>query len=629
MPPKKQSKRFKFTFGYLTLGLLALLLFNLFSSPPPGKVVPYSDMKESIRKKEFDQVWLTDQFVVGVLPETAVKSPPAGTEKRIGQWFSDSSRVAAVRPAADQDLIKLLDEVGTKYQVKYENTAFRDFLMTWILPIAAMLFLWGFVLKRMGPGTEVMTFGKNKARLQAEADLKTTFADVAGQDEAKEELKEIIEFLRAPKRFTVLGGKLPKGILLVGPPGTGKTLLGRAVAGEAKVPFFNISGSDFVEMFVGVGAARVRDLFQQAKSKAPCIVFIDELDAVGKARGIGMMGGHDEREQTLNQILVEIDGFDTQAGVIIMAATNRPEILDPALLRAGRFDRHVFVGRPDVKERQAILELHTKNVKKGPDLNLETIAKRTPGLVGADLANVVNEAALLAARVNATQVEMKHFEQAVDRILTGLEKKNRVINRKEKEIVAHHEAGHALVAALGNSTDKVHKITIIPRGIGALGFTLQLPTEDRYLMTREELLQKVDVLLGGRASESIVFQDVSTGAHDDLQRATEIVRSMVTQYGMGKTLGPVTVERERTPLLVAQGEISTGKNFSEETARQIDEEIKAIMAGRLDRVISLLKQNLPLLKEIAQELLEKETLNEEEFHAIVQRHLEKPVSTAV
>lgn len=621
--PKKPTPKSKLSLGYiLLLAFGAILLFNVLSPPAMPNKVPYSDMKARIRAGEFERIELNDQYI---------RAFPKGgaAEKEKGGLAAASNTVMSLRPTDDPELIKILDEKKMTYEVKIENTAMRDFLLQWVLPILLMVVVWGFFIRRMGPGPEVMMFGKNKARLQAESDLKTTFADVAGQDEAKEELKEIIEFLQNPKRFTLLGGKLPKGILLVGPPGTGKTLLARAVAGEAKVPFFNISGSDFVEMFVGVGASRVRDLFQQAKAKAPCIIFIDELDAVGKARGINPIAGHDEREQTLNQILVEMDGFDAQAGVIIMGATNRPEILDPALLRPGRFDRHVMVGSPNVKERQAILELHASHVKTAADVNLETISKRTPGLTGADLANVVNEAALLAARRNKKEVEMKDFEESVDRVLTGLEKKSRVINKKEKEIVAHHEAGHALVAALRNSVDKVHKISIIPRGIGALGFTLQLPTEDRYLMTRGELFEKVEVLLGGRAAEMIIFGDVSTGASDDLQRATDIVRSMITRYGMGKSLGPSTVEQARNPMFMDRGEISSGKNFSEETARQIDEEVRTTMNDRLQTVIDLLRREVDTLRAIANELMEKETLNGEEFLAIVERNAQKaPMAVA-
>jgi cell division protease FtsH len=448
-----------------------------------------------------------------------------------------------------------------------------------------------------------------------------TFADVAGQDEAKEELQEVIEFLKNAEKFHHLGGKLPKGVLLVGPPGTGKTLLAKAVAGEAKVTFFSISGSAFVELFVGMGAARVRDLFAQAQSKAPCIVFIDELDALGKARGIGgPMGGHDEREQTLNQLLVEMDGFDTQKGVIILAATNRPEILDPALLRPGRFDRHVLVDRPDRHGREAILRVHAKGVKLAADIDFTVIAQRTPGFVGADLANVVNEAALLAARKNKTQVEMVDFEEAIDRVVAGLEKKNRVINPRERQIVAVHETGHALVSAFTPGADKVHKISIVPRGIGALGYTQQLPTEDRYLMTREELEGRIDVLFGGRAAEQLVFGHVSTGAHDDLRRATEIARAMVLEYGMGDALGLMTFPRQRHPGLGGNGAYMPDGNreYSEATAEALDDETKKILDTRLQRVLQLLRDKRPLLDRVSTALLEKEMLDRSEFERLVE-----------
>jgi cell division protease FtsH len=479
-------------------------------------------------------------------------------------------------------------------------------------------------MRRMGPGANVMAFGKSRAKIYAEKETGVTFDDVAGADEAKEELKEIIQFLKTPEKFRSLGGKLPKGVLLVGPPGTGKTLLARAVAGEANVPFFSISGSEFVELFVGMGAARVRDMFAQAHAKAPCIVFIDELDALGKARGIGgVMGGHDERENTLNQLLVEMDGFDPSAGVIILAATNRPEVLDPALLRAGRFDRHVLVDKPDLAGRVAILKVHTKNVKLAPGVDLEVIARRTPGFVGADLANMINEAALLAARKNKSQVEMSDFDAAIDRVVAGLEKKNRLINKKEREIVAVHETGHALVAAFTKDADKVHKISIIPRGIGALGYTQQLPTEDRYLMTRAELEGKIDVLFGGRAAEQTVFGEISTGASNDLDRATQIARSMVQEYGMGDTLGPVTFPRRRRALFLSgpEGGYPEGdREYSDATARALDEETKKILEQRMAHVTKLLKSKRPLLEKISQLLLEKEVVESDEFLRIIEEN---------
>jgi cell division protease FtsH len=461
----------------------------------------------------------------------------------------------------------------------------------------------------------------------AESELNTTFADVAGCDEAKEELKEIIDFLKEPERFQVLGGRMPKGVLLVGPPGTGKTLLARAVAGEAGVPFFSISGSEFVELFVGVGASRVRELFTQAREKAPCIIFIDELDAIGKARGIAVMGGHDEREQTLNQLLVEMDGFDPRVGVVIMAATNRPEILDPALLRAGRFDRQVLVDKPDVKGREEILNVHAKNVKLSPEVDLKVVAQKTPGFSGADLANIINEAALLAARRRKTAVDMDDLNEAVDRVIAGLEKKNRVINPKEKKIVAYHETGHALIAAYTSGADKVHKISIVPRGLGALGYTQQLPTEDRYLMTKQELLGKIDVLLGGRVAEELAFDEISTGAHNDLQRATDIARAMVAEYGMGETLGLSTYPRQARPMFLSPEQAPLmGKEYSESTAAKLDAEVKGILESSRGRVRGILEEHKDKLEAVAQKLLKTEVMDSVEFEKFLSG--EEPASAA-
>ncbi|MGA2400449.1 MAG: ATP-dependent zinc metalloprotease FtsH, partial [Syntrophobacteraceae bacterium] len=440
-----------------------------------------------------------------------------------------------------------------------------------------------------------------------------TFDDVAGIDEAKAELEEIVDFLKDPGKFQKLGGKIPKGVLLLGAPGTGKTLLARAVAGEAGVPFFSMSGSEFVEMFVGVGAARVRDLFGQAKDHAPCIIFVDELDALGKARGLNPIGGHDEREQTLNQLLVEMDGFDPRAGVIIMAATNRPEILDPALLRPGRFDRHVAIDKPDIRGREAILRVHAKEVKLGPDVDLKKIAAMTPGFVGADLANLINEAALIAARRDREEVTMADFQEAADRIIGGLEKRNRAMNPKEKEIVAYHESGHALVAMVLPNTDPVSKISIIPRGIAALGYTQQLPTEDRYLMTRDELLARLKVLLGGRVSEEIIFGDISTGAQNDLQRATDIARRMVMEYGMSEKLGPITYVSEPRSAHLDLGLGSRQREFSEKTAQQIDEEIGSIIEETHQNVREILTQQRNMLEKLAKILLEKESIEGEDL----------------
>jgi cell division protease FtsH len=522
-------------------------------------------------------------------------------------------------PVHDDDLVRDLQQHGVAFRAQYESQ-FLNALLAYVLPALVFVGIWMFAMRRLGPQSGVMAFGKSRAKIYAEQETGVTFNDVAGQDEAKEELLEIVQFLREPERFRRLGGKLPRGVLLVGPPGAGKTLLAKAVAGESKVPFFSISGSEFVELFVGMGAARVRDLFAQAQAKAPCIVFIDELDALGKARGMGgMPGGHDERENTLNQLLVEMDGFDTGKGVVILSATNRPEVLDPALLRAGRFDRQVLVDRPDRKGREEILTVHVKGVTLAPDVDLSVIAQRTPGFVGADLANLVNEAALLAARKNKSAVDMSDFDEAIDRVVAGLAKKNRLINPKEKRIVATHETGHALVAAFTPGADQVHKISIIPRGIAALGYTQQLPTDDRYLMTKEELLGKVDVLLGGRAAEDVVFAEISTGAHNDLQRATDIVRSIVVEYGMGKTLGPLTYTRRRPTFLGDAGAYfpDGAREYSEATAQAIDAEMQVLMAERLQRVTDLIRANRPLLERLADVLLEREVLEAQEFNRII------------
>jgi cell division protease FtsH len=519
----------------------------------------------------------------------------------------------------DPDLVRVLEESGIQYTAQMENPWFKT-VLSWILPMLIFFAVWGYFIKRMGAGVGggLMTIGKSKARIYVEDETKVTFDDVAGVDEAEEELKEVIDFLQFPQRFQALGGKIPKGVLLVGPPGTGKTLLAKAVAGEAKVPFLSLSGSDFVEMFVGVGAARVRDLFAQAQQKAPCIIFIDELDALGKARGVTpALGGHDEREQTLNQLLSEMDGFDTKKGVIIVAATNRPEILDPALLRPGRFDRHILVDRPDLKGREEVFKVHTRRVKLSSNVNLNTLAARTPGMVGADIANVVNEAALLAARKNKQVVEMRDFEEAIDRVVAGLEKRRRLMNKREKEIVAYHETGHALVAESLPTTDPVHKISIIPRGISALGYTLQLPTEDRYLMTRSELLDRMAVLLGGRVAEEIRFGEVSTGAHNDLFRATDIARSMVKEYGMSQKLGPLTFEKERRPLFL-EGMFPSSKEYSENTAMEIDEEIKQIVNGGYEKVRNILKEKRDKLEKVAEVLLEKEVIEGEELRTLIE-----------
>jgi len=483
-----------------------------------------------------------------------------------------------------------------------------------------MVAIWMFLMRRVGGGpTQALSFGRSKHKIYDRKELKTTFTDVAGVDEAKAELVEIVDFLKNPKKYQRLGGRIPKGVLLVGPPGTGKTLLARAVAGEADVPFFTLSGSEFVEMFVGVGAARVRDLFEQAKDKAPCIIFIDELDAIGKSRAgnSGFVGGHDEREQTLNQLLAEMDGFDSSKGVIIVAATNRPEVLDQALLRPGRFDRQVVVDKPDVRGREAILRLHARAVVLAAGVDLSVIAARTPGFAGADLANIVNEAALLAARKEKNAVDMADFEEAIDRIVAGLEKKSRVLSDKERDIVAHHEIGHALVAVSVPHADPVHKITIIPRGVAALGMTYQLPTEDRFLLTRSELEDRIAVLLGGRVAEELVYGEISTGAHNDLDRASELARLMVTKYGMSERIGLATYG-ERTPLfLKVAGSGGGDRDYSDATARSIDEEVRAILDRSHDRVTGLLTAKKAVLVHAASELKRVETLDGEKLKRLL------------
>ncbi len=580
---------------YLLLALLFIGMFRIFSEPP-SEDLPYSMFKQLLSEKKVKDLVITRDHVRGS------RLPDKGGEKE---------RPFTVIRVEDNDLVKNLDTAGISYRGEVSENWFRDFLLTWILPLVFLVLIWSFVFRRMGqggPGESFMSFGKSRAKIYGESDVKVTFNDVAGVDEAKEELMEIIEFLRLPDKFTKLGGRIPKGVLLVGPPGTGKTLLSKAVAGEAKVPFFSMSGSEFVEMFVGVGASRVRDLFQQAVQKAPCIIFIDELDALGRARGAGMAGAHEEREQTLNQLLAEMDGFDPRKGVIIMAATNRPEILDPALLRPGRFDRHVLVDRPNIKDREDILRVHIRGVKLSKNVDIAVLAARTPGFVGADLANIVNEAALLAARKNKTEVDMTDFEAAIDRIVAGLEKKRRVMNKKEKEIVAYHECGHTTVAELLPTTDPVHRVSIVQRGIAALGYTLQLPTEDRYLMTKAELLDKLCVMLGGRVAEELIFNEASTGAQNDLQRAAIIARSMVTEYGMTEKFGPLTFEKERRPMFLDLGLPQGSKEYSEETAREIDQEVKRLIDAAYKKVQEMLKANQDKLKHLAAVLLEKETV---------------------
>jgi cell division protease FtsH len=596
------EKHHKFSIWYVLLGIwVVLLIQNYLHSAFAIKTIPYSEFLEMLNANRVSEVAITSNQIQGKLVEDP--SDPTKT-----QMFK------TVR--VDPEISDLLQKYDVTFKGQVESTFFRD-LLSWIFPIFLFIGIWYFLMKRMtGQQAGFMTLGKNKAKIYMEDELDVTFEDAAGVDEAKQELVEVIEFLKQPAKFTELGGKMPKGILLVGPPGTGKTLLAKAVAGESGVPFFSLSGSEFVEMFVGLGAARVRDLFVQAKQKAPCIIFIDELDALGKARGFGTMGGHDEREQTLNQLLVEMDGFDPNVGVILMAATNRPEILDPALLRPGRFDRHILVDRPDKKGREDILKVHLRDITVEENLDVETVAAMTPGMVGADLANLVNEAALLAVRRNKKTVGMPEFEEAVERVMACLEKKNRLINPEERKIVAYHELGHALVALSLPGTDPVQKISIIPRGIAALGYTMQVPTEDRFLMRKTELLNKIATLLGGRASEELVFGDISTGAHNDLSKATDIARSMVKEYGMSSKVGQVYFSQEKRPLFLESGMSSTAE-YSDATSEVIDEEIKTILDEQYEKALEILRGKREILDKGAAVLLEREKIDGEELKSLM------------
>jgi len=583
-----------FSFWYILVAIGFLLVIQNVLFARPFEQLPYSDFKAALRQDRLEDVQISTHTIRGTLrPNTGEKAPPL--------------RFMTVR-VDDPDLVQELEAHNVKYTGQYDNDVLKT-LLSWIVPLVFLFILWGFLSRRLGPGQGVMNFGKSRARIYAERETGVTFADVAGVEEAKEELQEIIDFLRYPQKYATLGGRIPKGVLLVGSPGTGKTLLARAVAGEASVPFFSLSGSDFVEMFVGVGAARVRDLFKQAQEKAPCIVFIDELDAVGKARGINPIQQNDEREQTLNQLLAEMDGFDPRKGVIILGATNRPEILDPALLRAGRFDRQVVVDRPDLQGRLHILRLHAKKVRLAADVDLQIIAARTPGMVGSDLANVINEAALLAARYGKDAVTMDELDKAIDRVMAGPEKKSRVMAPEEKRRVAYHESGHALVAESLPTADPVRKVTIIPHGVAALGYTQQLPTQDRYLYTKEELLDRITVMLGGRAAEEVVFHDVSTGAQDDLQRVGEMTRRMITELGMSEHLGAYAVEQVRQPMFLDSG-YQQSRHYSEETARRIDNEAQTLVERMYQRARQILEMHRDKLEALAQYLLEHEVIDQ-------------------
>jgi cell division protease FtsH len=590
--------------------LLILLLIGLilvgrsWLSSPSVQQLPYSEFKAALRQGQIQKVQISKGRIRGTHLIPAEQSPNRSPD---ATGVRQPGRFVTLR-VDDPDLIRELEAQQVSYSGQPEGGWF-SILLWWLFPVALMVGLLRLLRQRTGGVQGMLNFRKSRARIYAEQEAGVTFTDVAGVEEAKEELQEIIDFLRQPQKYTVLGGRIPKGVLLVGPPGTGKTLLARAVAGEADVPFFSLSGSDFVEMFVGVGAARVRDLFNQAQDKAPAIVFIDELDAVGKARGINPMQQNDEREQTLNQLLAEMDGFDPRKGVIVLAATNRPEILDPALLRAGRFDRQVVVGQPDLQDRLQILQLHAETILLAQDIDLNAIAARTPGMVGSDLANVINEAALLAARHGKAVVTMDDLDAAIDRILAGPQKKSRVMAPREKKRVAYHESGHALIAEMLPTADPVRKITIIPHGVAALGYTQQLPMQDRYLYTKAELLDRITVLLGGRAAEALIFQDISTGARDGLQKASELARRMVTAFGMSEKLGPYTVEQEPQPMFLPDAN-RLPQTYSEAIAQAIDQEAQGIVEGMSQRARQILKASHRTLETLAQYLLVHETIDQ-------------------
>ncbi|PMS17201.1 cell division protein FtsH [Trinickia dabaoshanensis] len=606
----------------LTVSLLVLIAFQLLTLRAPAQPVDYSDFRRLVAARQVDDLEITPTQITGTvrMPGASALLPASAAKALQAQgspWRFTTTRVA------DDRLTDELAQAGIRYRGASDST-WMGTLLSWIVPVMAFFFVWSLLMRRGGGGAmqDFMGVGKSKPRVYVQKETGVTFDDIAGIDEAKAELRQIVEFLRNSERYRRLGGKIPKGVLIVGAPGTGKTLLAKAVAGEASVPFFSISGSAFVEMFVGVGAARVRDLFEQAQQKAPCIVFIDELDALGKVRGAGVSSGNDEREQTLNQLLVEMDGFQPNSGVIIMAATNRPEILDPALLRPGRFDRHIAIDRPDLVGRRQILSVHVKHVKLAPDVDLAELASRTPGFVGADLANVVNEAALHAAELEKPAVEMSDFDEAIDRAMAGMERKSRVMNAQEKVIIAHHEAGHALVAQSRAHCDPVKKVSIIPRGVAALGYTQQVPTEDRYVLRKSELLDRLDALLGGRVAEEIMFGDVSTGAENDLDRATAMARHMVERYGMSERLGLTTLGSTTYPVP------GDGTRYSESTARLVDEEVRRLLREAHERVERTLRERRAPLERIARRLLECEVLDHETLLQLIEGELPGACATS-
>lgn len=650
--PKKLERRIHFSLWYVLFGIVAMYLLETFLLKQTIERISYSEFKQMVKRGQIKESLIGQEKITGTFfsdlskldslrqihgfsPDTCSTAELLKSQhQRFWAWLDSLLQSAPLKDkkalhqklalanfettrVEDPDLVNELEKIGIEFAGKPDRGWFFNFMLIWAFPLLILVAIWGFIFRRMNPTGGMLSIGKSKAKVYVEGQTKVAFKDVAGIDEAVEEVKEVVEFLKSPSKFQSLGGRIPKGVLLVGPPGTGKTLLAKAVAGEASVPFFSMSGSDFVEMFVGVGAARVRDLFQQAAQRAPCIIFIDELDALGKARSISpMTGGHDEREQTLNQLLTEMDGFDSNIGVIIMAATNRPEILDLALLRPGRFDRQVVVDRPDINGREAILKVHSRNVKLADNVDLRVIAARTPGFVGADLANVINEAALLAARSGKKKVEMLDLEEAIDRVIAGLERKSRVLNKHEKEIVAYHEAGHAVVGASLPNTDPIHRVSIIPRGVMALGYTLQLPTEDRYLMTKSELESRLKVLLGGRVAEEITFKEISTGAQNDLERATQIARSMVVEYGMSEKLGPLSYSSGQRSLYLGL-QLPESRPYSEQIAAEIDKEVRLIVENAYKEVKNLLTRKKQKLQELAKRLLETEIVEREDLYHIL------------
>jgi cell division protease FtsH len=612
--PKRKRPRQRLGILYLLAAVVAgSLLLQVWQTYQTVAPIPYSEFEKLLDDGKVKEVVVTDDALRGEL-----------TEPIDGKTRFVTNRV-------DPELAQTLEAHGVEYSKEQQSTLMRG-LASWLLPMLLLLGFWFFLSRRMagmgGPGAGLMSVGKSKAKVYMETDTRVTFSDVAGVDEAKQELQEVVAFLKDPESYGRLGARMPRGILLVGAPGTGKTLLARAVAGESGVPFFSISGSEFVEMFVGVGAARVRDLFDQARQQAPCIIFIDELDALGRARNAQpFSGGMDEKEQTLNQLLVELDGFDPSTGIVLLSATNRPEILDPALLRAGRFDRQVLVDRPDRTGRTAILKVHAKNVPLATELDLAAVAALTPGFTGADLANLVNEAAIVATRRDAEAVTLEDFTAAIERIVAGLEKKNRLLNPREREVVAYHEMGHAVVALMCTQCDPVHKVSIIPRGVGALGYTMQRPTEDRFLMTSEELQEKMAVLLGGRAAEKLVFDHLSTGAADDLAKVTDIARTMVTRYGMVPELGHMSYESQ-SPAFLGEGPSAfRTRDYSDDTAREIDTAVRAMVQSAFDKALAILSEERDALEKGAKQLLEKETLGEAELQALYDE-IEQKHSTA-